>query len=115
MLPYLVTRGRGENVKLMLEDAGLGHDYIRLQRDSWVEIKKKLQDEGAHSCTLPFIETNGQRFFKSVAIMRYISTKLDEKYHGSTPEENQLLDVVTEVTDLWFEHMRSAFFGTPVS
>jgi hypothetical protein len=99
----------------MLEDAGLDHDYIRLQRDSWVELKKKFQDEGAHSSTLPCIETSGQRFFKTVPIMRYISTKLGEKYHGSTPEENQHLEVVADVSDLWFEHMKNAFFGAPVS
>ncbi|CEP13475.1 hypothetical protein [Parasitella parasitica] len=112
MLETSSTFGRGENVKLMLVDAGLDHSYDRITRDEWPLFKEKLQQEGAHSSTLPYIEINGQKFYKSVAIMRYISTKLDGKYHGSTPEENQLLDVVAELNDVWFEKMKSAFYGS---
>ncbi|CAO0796550.1 unnamed protein product [Mucor circinelloides] len=107
-----VTRARGENVKLLLEDAGLDHEYIRVKHEEWPALKQKLQAEGLHSATLPFIETNGQKFVKAPAIMRYISTKLGGKYHGSTPEENQLLDVVAELNDVWFEHLKNSFFGS---
>ncbi|CEP13474.1 hypothetical protein [Parasitella parasitica] len=107
-----VTLARGENVKLMLVDAGLDHKYVRVERDEWPNIKGKLQEKGAHSCTLPYIEVDNQRFFKTVPIMRYISTKLDGKYHGSTPEENQLLDVVCEVSDVWFDHLKISFAGS---
>lgn len=100
----------------MLEDAGLEHTYLRIKREEWPALKEKLQTEGAPSSTLPFIETeDGQRFFRTVPIMRYISTKLENKYHGATAEENQHLDAVAELNDLWFEHMKNAFFGTPVS
>lgn len=99
----------------MLEDAGLDHDYIRVKHEEWPALKQKLQAEGIHSATLPFIETNGQKFVKAPAIMRYISSKLGGKYHGSTPEENQLLDVVAELNDVWFEHLKNSFFGSDVS
>jgi glutaredoxin len=100
----------------LLEDAGLEHDYVRLRRDEkWAEMKAQLVQEGAYSCTLPYIEVNGQKFFKTIPIMRYISVKLDNKYHGSTPEENQLLDVIAEVTDLWFDSLKTSFFGSDVS
>lgn len=114
-LAHSVTRARGENVKLLLEDAGLDHEYIRVKHEEWPALKQKLHAEGVHSATLPFIETNGQKFVKAPAIMRYISTKLGGKYHGSTPEENQLLDVVAELNDVWFEHMKNSFFGSEVS
>ncbi|KAI8647521.1 hypothetical protein BD408DRAFT_427530 [Parasitella parasitica] len=107
-----LTRARGENVKLMLVDAGLDHEYVRIQSAEWLDLKERLQQDGAHSCTLPYIETSGRRFFKTVAIMRYISIKLGGKYHGSTPEEDQLLDVVAELNDIWFGQMKSAFFGS---
>lgn len=114
-LAHSVTRARGENVKLLLEDAGLDHEYIRVKHEEWPALKQKIQAEGLHSATLPFIETNGQKFVKAPAIMRYISTKLGGKYHGSTPEENQLLDVVAELNDVWFEHLKNSFFGSEVS
>ncbi|OBZ90767.1 Glutathione S-transferase P 10 [Choanephora cucurbitarum] len=107
-----VTRARGENVKLMLVDAGLDHEYVREKQEEWPELKAKLQKEGAYSATLPFIEIDGKKFFKSVAILRYLSTKLGNKYHGSTPEENYYLDVVTELVEAWFEKLKASFFGS---
>ncbi|KAI8647523.1 hypothetical protein BD408DRAFT_408076 [Parasitella parasitica] len=112
MLETSSTFGRGENVKLMLVDAGLDHDYGRIRRDEWPPFKKQLQQEGAHSSTLPYIEIAGQKFFKSVPIMRYVSTKMGGIYHGATPEEDQLLDVVAELNDTWFEQMKRAFYGS---
>jgi hypothetical protein len=100
----------------LLEDAGLDHDYVRSVRDEkWEELKAQLVKEGVHSCTQPYIQVNGQKFFKTVPIMRYISAKLDYKYHGSTPEENHLLDVITELADSWFNSMRAAFYSSDVS
>jgi glutaredoxin len=111
-----VTRGRGENVKLLLEDAGLEHDYVRLKLDQkWYDLKDKLTAEGHHSVTLPYIQVKDKYYFKTHAILRYLSVKLGSKYHGSTPEENQLVDVVCEVADLWFNSLRISYWGTDVS
>ncbi|CEP13473.1 hypothetical protein [Parasitella parasitica] len=91
-----------KNVKLMLADAGLDHEYVCVEGTEWPDLKEKLKHEETHSCTLPYIITSSQRLFKTVAIMRYISTKLGGKYHGSSPED-QILDAVTELNDMWFE------------
>jgi spore cortex formation protein SpoVR/YcgB (stage V sporulation) len=100
----------------LLEDAGLEHDHIRLRKDEkWEELKTQLVKEGAHFCTLPYIEVHGRKFFRTIPIMRYISVKLDYKYHGSTPEDNEQLDVIAELTDLWFNSMKVSFFGSDVS
>lgn len=115
LIQFLVTRARGENVKLMLVDAGLDHEYIRIKHENWPELKAKLQKEGAYSATLPYIEIGDKRLFKSVAILRYLSTKLDNKYHGSNDDENYVLDVVTELVEAWFEKFKAAAFGSEVS
>ncbi|KAG2206992.1 hypothetical protein INT47_008461 [Mucor saturninus] len=108
-----VTRARGENVKLLLEDAGLDNEYVRLSRDdNWSAKKAQLIEEGFLSPTLPYIEVGGKKFGKTVPIMQYISVKLDNKYHGSNAEEDQYLAYVAEITNEWFECLKNAFFGT---
>lgn len=108
------TLARGENVKLLLVDAGLDHDYIRVDSsdESYKEKRALFIKEGLFSPTLPCIEVGGKRFNKTVAIMRYISVKLGNKYHGSTDEENQLLDAISDITDDWFEALKNSFFGS---
>ncbi|KAI7892892.1 glutathione S-transferase [Mucor mucedo] len=107
-----VPRGRGENVKLMLEDAGLNHEYVRLAKgEAWGIKKAQLLKDGYISPTLPYIEINGSRFGKTAPIMRYISAKLDNKYNGSNAEENHFLEYVTEITECWFDCVKNAFFG----
>ncbi|CAO3625737.1 unnamed protein product [Mucor hiemalis] len=108
------TTARGENVKLMLEDAGLDHEYIRVNRadGSYEEKRAQAVKEGLFSATLPYIEVGGKRFGKTVPIMRYISVKLGNKYHGSTDEENQLLDCIADITNDWFESLKNSFFGS---
>lgn len=113
----IATTARGENVKLMLEDAGLDHEYIRVNRadGSYEEKRAQAVKEGLFSATLPYIEVGGKRFGKTVPIMRYISVKLGNKYHGSTDEENQLLDCIADITNDWFESLKNSFFGSEVN
>ncbi|GAA5815683.1 hypothetical protein MFLAVUS_009196 [Mucor flavus] len=108
-----VTLARGENVKLLLEDAGLEHEYVRLGRgEDWNVRKAQIIEDGLYSGTLPYIEVGGKKFGRTVPIMRYISVKLGNKYHGANDEENQLLDSVADITDDWFESARKAFWGS---
>ena len=111
------TRARGENVKLLLEDAGLDHEYVRVKRDDkdYGSFRAQLIKDGLCSPTLPCIEMGGKKFGKTVPIMRYLSVKLGRKYHGSNDEEDQLLDSIADTTDAWFEALKYAFFGTDVS
>lgn len=99
-----------------LEDAGLEHEYVRLRiGEDWTKRKEELIAEGFYSTTLPYIEVGGKKFGRTVPIMRYISTKLNNKYHGSNAEEDQLLDCIADITDDWFESMKKAFMGSDVS
>lgn len=36
------TFGRGENVRLLLEDAGINYEYIRFREDTWPGAKTAL-------------------------------------------------------------------------
>lgn len=98
-------------------DAGLEHEYIRVSRsgEGYEEKRAQLVKEGLFSPTLPYIEVGGKRFGKTVPIMRYISVKLGNKYHGSTDEENQLLDALSDLTNDWFETLKNSFFGSEVN
>ncbi|KAI9264748.1 glutathione S-transferase [Sporodiniella umbellata] len=106
-----VTLARGENVKLFLVDAGLDHEYVRVEREDWPAMKEQLSKEGYYAGSMPYIRMGNQIFGRSVSIMRYLSVKMGHKYHGSTEEENYLLDVIADMTDDWFECMKAAFFG----
>lgn len=101
---------------MLLEDAGLDHEYVRLGRDdAWTAKKAQLIEEGFLSPTLPYIEVGGKKFGKTVPIMQYISVKLDNKYHGSNAEEDYYLTYIAEITNDWFECLKNSFFGTDVS
>ncbi|KAG1472193.1 hypothetical protein G6F56_001690 [Rhizopus delemar] len=113
LVPGQPTLARGENIKLFLVDAGLDHEYVRIERDSgnWPVMKEQLEKEGYYAGSLPYIKMGDKVFGRTVPIMRYLSAKMDYKYHGSTEEENFQLDVISDMTDDWFEHMKNAFFG----
>jgi hypothetical protein len=111
----LVTRARGENVKLLLEDSGLEHDYVRVPRDeTWSETKKGLQKRGNYRGTIPYIETGEKMFCGTVPILRYLSTKLG-KYNGSNAEEVQYIDTIVDVAEDWYQNLRLSFLSSEVS
>lgn len=112
----IATLALGENIKLLLEDAAVDHEYVRLALDeTWDNKKVRLIEEGLYSGTLPYIEIGGKKFGKTIPIMRYISVKLGNKYHGTNDEENQLSDCVADITNDWFESMKWAFIDSDVS
>ncbi|KAI8881159.1 hypothetical protein K501DRAFT_274935 [Backusella circina FSU 941] len=106
----IVPLARGENLKLFLLDAGLEFDYIRVPLDdTWKSRKAEIIKRGYYIGSLPYVEVDGKIFGRAVPILRYISTKLG-KYLGSTPEENQYIDAMADISDDWFQDMKKAFF-----
>ncbi|KAG1189204.1 hypothetical protein G6F36_004074 [Rhizopus arrhizus] len=108
-----LTRARGENIKLFLVDAGLDHEYVRVPsfEGDWPAMKQQLVKDGYYASTLPYIKMGDKIWGRTLPVLRYLSAKLDYKYHGSNEEENYILDVVSDVTNDWFENMKNAFFG----
>ncbi|KAI8881160.1 class gamma glutathione S-transferase [Backusella circina FSU 941] len=116
-LYYLIVRGkltraRGENIKLFLEDSGLEHEYVRVPLDeTWREKKVELIKRGNYRGTVPYIEVGGKMFCGTVPVLRYLSTKLG-KYNGSNAEEIQYIDTIVDGVEDWFISLKTAFFGT---
>ncbi|KAF7729508.1 hypothetical protein EC973_004182 [Apophysomyces ossiformis] len=94
------TIGLGEHIKLLLEDAGIEHEYIRLKGDQWAAKKEELVKEGYPFATLPMLEFDGKKIFKTAPILRYVSKKTG-KYIGANDEENQYLDALADTSADW--------------
>ncbi|KAG1434479.1 hypothetical protein G6F56_014296 [Rhizopus delemar] len=65
------TRARGENVKLFLVDAGLDHEYVRIEsaKDNWPAMKEQLAREGYYAGSLPYIKMGDKVFGRTIPIM----------------------------------------------
>lgn len=82
------TFGRGENVRLLVEDAGVKYEYIRFGEDTWPGAKTALAEK-LPSSTVPYIITAaGQHYNKTYPILRFVSRKLG-KFAGRSDEEAQ--------------------------
>ncbi|KAG0743450.1 hypothetical protein G6F62_000660 [Rhizopus arrhizus] len=108
-----LTLGRGENVKLFLVDAGLDHEYIRIENreKEWPPMREQLVQDGYYAVSAPYIKLGDKVFGRTIPIMRYLSIKLGRKYHGTNDEEDYHLDVVSDLTNDWFESLKNSFFG----
>ncbi|KAG0167255.1 hypothetical protein DFQ28_006383 [Apophysomyces sp. BC1034] len=107
------TIGRGENIKLLLEDAGIEHEYVRhhLDKETWPEKKKALEESGYYAATLPYIEIESQKFGQTVPIMRYICNKLG-KYMATNDEDAQYLDALSDISYDWHKKINQTYFSS---
>ncbi|ORX58123.1 hypothetical protein DM01DRAFT_1333788 [Hesseltinella vesiculosa] len=92
----------GENLALMLTEAGLPFEYIRVKSTEYKELKVRLEEQNIFSTTVPVLEIDGKFFSKTVPTMRYLARKLG-KYGGSTDEEWQHLDALADLCNDWRE------------
>ncbi|KAI8638494.1 glutathione S-transferase [Parasitella parasitica] len=110
------TMGRGEFIRLLLEDAGIDFEYIRHTFAEWKDLKQELIAKKIPAPTMPYITVDGKYFGKTIPVIRYICRKLG-KYEGSNDEEKQLLDVYLDIVMDWASSWSSVSFGegTPES
>ncbi|KAG2234555.1 glutathione S-transferase [Thamnidium elegans] len=106
------TMGRGENIRLLLEDAGVDFEYIRYNAAQWQEEKQKLLDQNIRNPTMPFITIDGKYYGKTAPLLRFLSHKLG-KYEGDNEDEFQLLDVYTDMANDWVGRWVKTVFGNP--
>lgn len=106
----LATMGRGEYVRLLLEDAGVDFKYVRHNAAGWQEKKKEMLEQKIRAPTMPFITIDGKYYGKTVPIMRFLSKKLG-KYEGANDDEAQLLDSYTDVVMDWVGKWAGALFS----
>lgn len=102
--------GRGEYVRLLLEDAGIDYEYVRFNFSQWTEQKAKLMEQGIHDPHLPYITVDGKHYANTVPIMRFICKKIN-KYQGDNEDEFQLIDAYSDRIVDWASFWGDALFG----
>ncbi|CAO3598435.1 unnamed protein product [Absidia cylindrospora] len=91
------TCGWGENLNLLLKDAGVDFEYVRSDFSNWEQIKADfIENKNIPHPTLPLVEVNGTSYNKTVPTMRFLSKKLG-KYGGANDEEEYRLDTVGDI------------------
>ncbi|KAG0738904.1 hypothetical protein G6F65_005311 [Rhizopus arrhizus] len=103
------TIGRGDYIRLMLEDASVDYEYVRLTWDQWKEKKVELLEQGEIDPTMPYITIGGKHYFKTLPAMRVIAKKLG-KYNGENEEEEYLLDAYSDSMNDWMTKWGTALF-----
>ncbi|ORZ09520.1 class gamma glutathione S-transferase [Absidia repens] len=106
------TAALGENIHLLLKDAGLQYTYIRHKNNEWPEIRQDMiENKKIFSPTMPFVEVDGFAFNKTAPAMRYLSKKLG-KYGGKNEEEEYTLDAIADCTHDYWRAILPVFFAT---
>ncbi|KAI9340952.1 hypothetical protein BD770DRAFT_330419 [Pilaira anomala] len=106
--------GRGENIRLLLEDAGIDYEYIRYTFEEWaVEKKRLVTEEKIPDPTLPFIRVNDGKYYgKTMPTARFLSRKLG-KYDGANEDQVQLLEAHSDIINDWILRWVNVEFFNP--
>lgn len=108
---FLDTVGRGEYVRLLLEDAGVDFEYVKHTFAEWKDHKQQLVEQKIRHPTMPYITIDGKYYGKTAPLLRFISHKLN-KYQGSNEDEVQLLDSYTDDIMDWVSRWAGSTFGS---
>ena len=90
------SRGRGQAVRLLLEDALIAYDDTRYSFQEFPEWKETGLVELNPMKTMPVVKLNGKTLTQSYAILRYFA-KLLKAYDGKTPEEQYWVDALCDI------------------
>lgn len=91
-----LSRGRGQVVRLLWEDAGIAYQDIRYSDEELQDPKEAVIPGKNPAKTLPVVELNGKILTQSYAILRHMARLLG-KYDGETEEEKYWTDVICDV------------------
>eukprot|EP00455_Lapot_gusevi_P026210 TRINITY_DN2768_c0_g1_i1.p1 TRINITY_DN2768_c0_g1~~TRINITY_DN2768_c0_g1_i1.p1 ORF type:complete len:210 (-),score=87.11 TRINITY_DN2768_c0_g1_i1:142-771(-) len=78
-LTYFSFRGRGENVRLVLAEAGVDYEDFRLEFNEWPAYKAANLEKFPFG-QMPTLEIDGKILSQSISINRYLA-----KQHGLVP------------------------------
>ena len=90
------SRGRGQAVRLFLEDAQIAYDDTRYSFQEYPEWKETGLVELNPIKTIPIVKLNEKNLTQSYAILRYFA-KLLKSYDGKTPEEQYWVDALCDI------------------
>ena len=90
------SRGRGQAVRLLWEDAGIAYHDVRYTFEEFPEAKKSAIQTKNPTGNIPIVELNGKILTQSYAILRKMSRLLG-KYDGETEDEKYWADVICDI------------------
>ena len=90
------SRGRGQVVRLMWEDAGIAYDDTRYSFEEYPEYKTARIAQMNPATTIPVVELNGRILTQSYAILRHFARQLG-RYDGETEEEKYWADAMCDI------------------
>lgn len=90
------SRGRGQVIRLLWEDAGIAYEDVRYSFEEWPEAKRTKISELNPMGEIPIVELNGRILTQSHAIPRHFARLLG-KYDGRTEEERYWADAMCDI------------------
>ncbi|KAL8846247.1 MAG: hypothetical protein Q9221_008660 [Calogaya cf. arnoldii] len=104
------SRGRGQAVRLLLEDAQIAYDDTRYSFQEYPDWKETGLVALNPLKTVPVVKLNEKSLTQSYAILRYFA-KLLGSYDGKTPEEQYWVDAVCDIVSDWRTLYLQAFLN----
>ncbi|KAF2706543.1 glutathione S-transferase [Pleomassaria siparia CBS 279.74] len=104
------SRGRGQVLRLMWEDAGIAYKDVRYTFDEYPSYKEAKIAELNPTATIPVVELNGKILTQSYAILRHFSRLLGA-YDGKNEEEKYWADLICDIVIDWRTLFIQAFFS----
>jgi len=92
----LQSRGRGQAVRLLPEDAQIAYDDTRYSFQEYPEWRETGLVELNPVKTVPVVKLNEKNLTQSYAILRYFA-KILKSYDGKTPEEQYWVDALCDI------------------
>ncbi|KAK4695946.1 glutathione S-transferase, partial [Lecanoromycetidae sp. Uapishka_2] len=104
------SRGRGQVLRLMWEDASIAYEDVRYSFEEYPEYKKTKISEMNPISNIPVLELNGRILTQSYAILRHFARQLG-KYDGETEKEKYWADAMCDIVIDWRSLFIQAFFS----
>ncbi|KAF2088844.1 glutathione S-transferase-like protein [Saccharata proteae CBS 121410] len=104
------SRGRGQVVRLLWEDASIAYVDVRYDFSEYPSFKTTRIAEMNPTATIPVVELGGKILTQSYAMLRHFARQLGE-YEGETEEEMFWADRICDITIDWRTLFVQAFLS----
>ncbi|KAF1344812.1 glutathione S-transferase [Delphinella strobiligena] len=104
------SRGRGQVIRLLWEDAGIAYKDVRYSFEEYPDYKKSVISQLNPTSTIPVIELNGRILTQGYAILRHFARQLGA-YDGQSEEEKYWADAMCDIALDWRTLFIIAFFS----
>ncbi|KAI0130374.1 glutathione S-transferase [Xylariales sp. AK1849] len=104
------SRGRGQAVRLLWEDAGIAYDDTRYSFEEYPEAKRGIISKMNPTTNIPVVELNGRILTQSYAMLRHFGRLLNA-YDGKTEDEKYFVDLITDIVVDWRTLFVTAFLS----